>query len=63
MTFDDYKTELQRRCAYYGVVNNPLNDAEIEELRAHNVSSGAAYCVACDVASGHDFFEAMQWTI
>lgn len=59
MTFDDYKTELQRRCAYYGMVGNPLDDAEIEELRATGLSPSAAYDVACDVASGYSVAESL----
>ena len=59
VTVHEYIAKVQRQCAFYGFPHCPLDNAEIIECRAKGLTVDQTYTVACDVAAGFTFAEAI----
>ena len=55
MGYFEYIRKVKERCAYYGLIDCPLTDAQIERLFNNACSVEQAYEVACDLHAGFDF--------
>ncbi len=55
----NYFQQLQTMCARYGFTACPLTEREANALQTSGISVDGAYSVACDVASGFSFIDAV----
>ena len=59
MEFEKYLAKLQKEFARYGHIAYPLTKNEVRIMLALNTNEDKAYRVACDVATGFHYVDAL----